>query len=165
MWAHGLSGSQGRYSRHASLNAVVKRLLSHLRLNGVLRSDGNWPDGNSLVPWKCGQSLVGGITCPDTYAPSHLALAGVEAGCVAAEAEDHRRAKYRELGPCVLFCASGHRDVRSFRPCYCSLSCFSYSFKRVAGSQTSWRIPGSISFCYSLHVQRDNVEAMSKTWS
>ena len=28
-----------------------------------------------------------GVTCPNTYAPSHLALAGVEAGSVATEAE------------------------------------------------------------------------------
>ena len=35
-----------------------------------------------------------GFTCPDTYAPAHLALAGVEADSVAAEAEYHKRIKY-----------------------------------------------------------------------
>ena len=67
---------------------MVKRSLdsanipSQVEPNGVLRSDSKGPDGISLVPWKCGQSLVWDVTCPDTYAPSHLALAGVEAGSV-----------------------------------------------------------------------------------
>ena len=54
---------------------------SQLKPNGVLQSDGKRLDGISLVPWKCGRSLV--WTCPDTYAPSHLALASVETGSVA----------------------------------------------------------------------------------
>ena len=46
----------GRCPMHASLNAAVKKGLdsaktpSQLEPNGVLRSDGKWPDDISLVP-------------------------------------------------------------------------------------------------------------------
>ena len=87
---HGLScrRSQDHYPRHASVKVVVKRSLdsakipSRLKSNGVLRSDGKWPDGISLIPWKHNQSLVWDVTCPGTYASSHLSLAGVEVGSV-----------------------------------------------------------------------------------
>ena len=44
-----------------------------------MRSDGKRPADISLVPRKCSQLLVWDVACPDTYAPSYLALAGVEA--------------------------------------------------------------------------------------
>ena len=69
---------------------------SQLKSNGVLRSDGKWPDGLSLVPWKWGQSLVWDVTCTYTYAQSHLALVGIEA-----------KAEYiSRIGFCVPFCVS-----------------------------------------------------------
>ena len=60
---------------------------------------------------SAGGSLMWAVTCPDTYAPSHLALAGVEAGSVAGvkadsvatEAEYHKRTKYL----CAFFETSG----------------------------------------------------------
>ena len=52
---------------------------------------------------ECSQLLVWDVTCPDTYAPSHLALIGVEARRVAAEAEYHERTKYQELNSVYLF--------------------------------------------------------------
>ena len=80
------------------------------------------------MPWKTGRVLVWDVTCPDTYAPSHILLATREAGAVAAQAEQRKRSKYAELeashhfvpvaietagvcGPEALhfFCELGHR--------------------------------------------------------
>ena len=44
----------------------------------------------TVLLWKCGQTLVWDATCPDTYAPSHLALAAREAGAVAIQAEQRK---------------------------------------------------------------------------
>ena len=46
---------------------------------------------------ECGQSYLWYVTCPDTSTPSHLALAGVKTGSVAAEAEYTKKTKYQEL--------------------------------------------------------------------
>ena len=50
-----------------------------------------------MLPWKCGRALVWDVTCPDTYAPSHLALAAREAGAVAIQAEQRKTEKYAYL--------------------------------------------------------------------
>ena len=108
---HGLScrWSQGRFSRHASLNAVIKRSLESARIpsrlepNGISRNDGRRPDGASLIPWECGRVLVWDVTCPDSFSPSRVALAASGAGNVANEAEHHKRVKYSDLGSSYLF--------------------------------------------------------------
>ena len=50
-----------------------------------------------VLPWSSGRVLVWDATCPDTFAPSHLHLASREAGAVANQAEQLKRAKYAEL--------------------------------------------------------------------
>ena len=60
-------------------------------------SDGKRPDGVTIMPWKCGRVLMWDVTCPDTYAPSHVGLASREAGLVAAKAEQIKNRKYVEL--------------------------------------------------------------------
>ncbi len=51
-------------SRHASVNAVIKRALdlakipSRLEPNGIFRDDGRRPDGATLTTWKRGRILV-----------------------------------------------------------------------------------------------------------
>ena len=77
------------------------------------------------------------IPCQDT---SHLALAGVEAGSVDAEAESHKRINNQDLD-CIPFCASGHLYVRSFAPCgsafFTDLSKHvAYQFSKVMRSYT-----------------------------
>ena len=49
------------------------------------------------MPWKTGRVLVWDVTCPDTYAPSHISVATRETGAVAAQAEQRKRLKYAEL--------------------------------------------------------------------
>ena len=100
---HGLSCrfSKGRFSRHSALNDLVKRSLdsakipSHLEPTGLYRTDGKRPDGATLVPWKGGRLLVWDVTCADTLAPSHRQLASMEAGAVAASAEQRKRNKLK----------------------------------------------------------------------
>ena len=80
---HGLScrWSEGRHTRHSSLNDIIHRALSAAKIparlepSGVARSDGKRPDGISMVPWKEGKLLVWDATCRDTLAPSHLSTA------------------------------------------------------------------------------------------
>ena len=52
-----------------------------------LRSDGKQADGISLVPWKCGHSKCGISHAQIPMLHLILALVGIEAGSVAAEAE------------------------------------------------------------------------------
>ena len=70
---------------------------SRLEPNGLYRSEGKRPDGMSLAPWKNGKCLIWDATCPDTYAPSHMAVAAGGAGEVAEQAEQAKCLKYSAL--------------------------------------------------------------------
>ena len=101
---HGLSCrmSQGRHLWHAAVNELIRALAlaevpSHLEPSGTLCANGKRPDGATVLPWMCGWALVWDATCPDTYAPSHLALAAREAGAVAIQAEQRKTEKYAHL--------------------------------------------------------------------
>ena len=102
---HGLHcrKSLGRHPRHMAINDIIRRSLAsakvsaHLEPAGICRSDGKRPDGATVMPWRSGRVLVWDATCPDTFAPSHLQLASKEAGAVANQAEQQKRAKYAEL--------------------------------------------------------------------
>ena len=48
------------------------------------------PDGITMVPWDCGKLLVWDATCSDTFVPSYLSSASVQAGSVAVSAEERR---------------------------------------------------------------------------
>ena len=92
---HGLScyKSEGRHSRHAAFNDIIKHSLvaaqipSMLEPTGPCRSDGKRPNGVTIIPWKSGRTLVWDTTCTDTYAASHLDQAVREAGAIAALVE------------------------------------------------------------------------------
>ena len=77
------------------------------------------------------------VTCLDTYAPFHLALAGVEAGSVALKRVPHKD-KILELG-------YGHQlsvmRLQSFLP-------FFFWLILANRLQTNQRNPGHIPFCY-----------------
>ena len=85
---HGFScrRSLGRHYRHATLNDIIHRALtttkipSRLEPSGLYHSDGKHQDGTSLVPWKRGKVLVWDATCEDTFAPSYISKAVMEAG-------------------------------------------------------------------------------------
>ena len=60
-------------------------------------------DGVTIPPWKTGRCLVWDVTCPDTYAASHVVQATSEAGAVANGAEIKKRDKYLFLSQIHLF--------------------------------------------------------------
>ena len=102
---HGLScrWSEGRLPRHAAINDIICRSLSSAKVparlepNGLFRSDGKRPDGVSLLPWKEGKCVIWDVTCPDSFAPSHLASSSRDAGVVAEQAERAKHSKYSAL--------------------------------------------------------------------
>ena len=88
----------------------------------LFRSDGNRPDGMTLLPWSRGLSLMWDFTCPDTLAPSHLPHTSHSAGAAASSAEFRKISKYRDLA-------------------------LSYAFAPVAVETMGvWVLPQSISF-------------------
>ena len=95
--------SAGRLPGHAAINTIVKislakaQIPSALEPVGLCRSAGKRPDGVTITPWQAGRTLVLDVTCPDTYAVSHVVLATREAGAVATSAEVKKSNKYEEL--------------------------------------------------------------------
>ncbi len=55
-----------------------------------------WMVPPSCMPWRCGRTLWD-VTCPYTFAPSHVGLAFGESSLVAAQAEQQKSSKYTEL--------------------------------------------------------------------
>ena len=111
MATHGLScpKSQGRHPRHTAINELIQRSLvragvpAQLEPSGICRSDGKRPDGSTVTPWRCGRALAWDVTCPDTFAPSHVMLATSESGAVADQSEDRKRVKCADLQSSHLF--------------------------------------------------------------
>ena len=70
--------SAGRFSRHATLNSLIKQTLGSLDLpsmlepRGLYRTDGKRPDGVTMIPWEMGKQLVWDVTVVDALAPSRL---------------------------------------------------------------------------------------------
>ena len=102
---HGLHGlsctkSAGLFSRHATLNSLIKQTLGFLDLPSVLeprglyRTDGKRPDGITMIPWEIGKQLVWDVTVVDALAPSCLNQSSLcNPGTTAIEAEERGREK------------------------------------------------------------------------
>ena len=103
---HGLSctKSAGRFSRHATLNSLIKQTLRSLDLPSVLeprelyRTDGKLPDDVTMIPWEMGKQLVWDITVVVAHAPSRLNQESLwNQETTATEAKARKIEKYREL--------------------------------------------------------------------
>ena len=102
---HGLSCrmSQGRHSRHAAVNELIKTALalakvpSHLEPWGTLCVNGKRPDGATVMPWKCGLALIWDAACPDTYIYSFTSGPCYQGGWCSCERS--RAAKDRKVCP------------------------------------------------------------------
>ena len=103
---HGLSctKSAGHFSRHATLNSLIKQTLASLDLpsrlepRGLYRTDGKRPDGVTMIPWEMGKQLVWYVTVVDALAPSRLNQgSSCNPGTTATEAEARKIEKYCEL--------------------------------------------------------------------
>ena len=116
--------SQIQHPRHAAVNDLLKRSLASAKIPsllepmGIARSDGRRPDGISVMPWKNGWSLVSDAPCPDTSTPSHVALATMEAGLVASQAEKAKpRSTPFSVPATILFqLPSKHQGYLGWRP-------------------------------------------------
>ena len=108
--------------RHAAVNELIRKALasakapSHLEPSDTSCANGKRSDGATVLPWKCGRALVWDATCPDTYAPSHLALAAREAGVAAIQAEQRKTEKYAHLSASHHFVAFAIETSGVFGP-------------------------------------------------
>ena len=102
---HGLSCrlNEGRLSRHAEINPIIKRSLekkglpSILEPSGLDRSDGHRSDGITTFPWKHGKCLVWDATVVDAFSKSHIIASSIESGSSAKSAEILKSRKYQGL--------------------------------------------------------------------
>src|SRR6218665_723766 len=49
--------------------------------SGLLRIDGKWPDGATLIPWSAGRYMAWDTTVVHTCAASYLSQTAISAGC------------------------------------------------------------------------------------
>ena len=114
--------SAGRHSRHAGVNAIVKRALnsagvqSQLEPLGISRADGKRPDGVTINPWSKGKCLCWDATIVCTMAISHLPATSARAGAAATSAEIRKREKYQCLSPNFLFAPLGFETLGPWGP-------------------------------------------------
>ena len=103
--AHCLSCKKGscRIIRHNNLNDIIYRALVKAQIPttkepcGLSRSDGKRPDGQTLIPWKCGKSAIWDVTVCDTLANSYVGSTSVIAGSAAESAASKKVSKYSDL--------------------------------------------------------------------
>ncbi|XP_055357023.1 uncharacterized protein LOC129602087 [Paramacrobiotus metropolitanus] len=116
---HGLSckKSRGRIPTHKCLNAIVKRSLAlagferELEPQGIFPTDSKRLDGVTLTPWERGRMLAWDATCVNTMAISHIVATSTRAGAAAAQAEQGKIEKYRDIGQDYLFRALGFETL------------------------------------------------------
>ena len=103
---HGLfcTKSAGRFSRHATLNSLIKQTLGSLDLPSMLEprglnpTDSKRPDGVTMIPWEMGKQLVWDVTVVDALAPIRLYQGSLcNPGTTVTEAQVRKFEKYCEL--------------------------------------------------------------------
>ena len=71
------------------------KVPSILEANGLTRTDGKRPDGNTLAPWEEGKQLVWDVTCVELLALGRIENGSVaNPGTAAEDAEELKTAKY-----------------------------------------------------------------------
>ena len=102
---HGLSCSLGfgRQARHSNINDLIHRSLNRAGIpavkepSGLTRSDGKRPDGQTLIPWSGGRTLLWDATVVDTVAASYISETAAAAGGAAEMAAARKHVRYSEL--------------------------------------------------------------------
>src|SRR6218665_1219265 len=103
--AHALSCSLGFGCQaiHSNINDLIHRSLNRAGIpaikepSGLTRSDGKRPDGQTLIPWSGGRTLLWDATVIDTVATSYIQETAAAAGGAAEIAAARKHAKYKEL--------------------------------------------------------------------
>ncbi|XP_073960116.1 uncharacterized protein [Choristoneura fumiferana] len=166
---HGLScqRSAGRFSRHASINDIIRRALvtvnvpAILEPTGMSRDDGKRPDGMTLIPWSRGRPLVWDATCVDTLAPSHIHATSGQAGAAAASAESNKRRKYAALGEACIFTPFGVETLGPWGPEAKQL--FRQISSRLVDTSRDRRAGAYLAQRISLAIQRGNAASLLGT--
>jgi len=79
----------GRIARHEVLNDIIWRFLGSAGIpaskepSGLVRQDGKWPNGLTLMTWQGGKSLAWDVTVGSTVAQSYVDRAATSVGVVA----------------------------------------------------------------------------------
>ena len=69
-----------------------------LEPRGLYRTDGEHPDGVTMIPWGMGKQLAWDVTVVNALAPSRLNQCSLcNPGTTATEAEARKIEKYREM--------------------------------------------------------------------
>ena len=83
---------------HPNFEMLLLDLPSVLELCGLYRTNGNFPNGVTMIPWVIGKQLMWDVTVVDALAPSRLNQVSLcNPGTTAIEAEARKIEKYREL--------------------------------------------------------------------
>jgi len=109
----------GRTVRH-HLNDVIAWYLASAGVpvskeqSGLSRSDGKRPDGQTLIPWRAGRSLIWDVTVSCTTADSYLKASSREAGAAAELAASNKVVNYAGLSSkheFVLIAVESHGPI------------------------------------------------------
>ena len=115
----------------------------------------------TLFPWHRGKPLVWDVTCVSTLASSHLHLSVLEAGSAAAQAEEKKCAKYRDLQNAYHFTPLGFETMGHWGPTTLK---FVQELGRLLTQATGE--PRSTAFLrqrLSVAIQRGNAAAVGRT--
>ena len=99
----------GRYGRHTEINSRLKGALAEagvssiLEPTGLTRSDGNRPDGATVLPYSRGVPMAWDATIIHSCAFSYLHASANSSGAAAAAAKERKKTKYASLGDGISF--------------------------------------------------------------
>ncbi|CAH2267888.1 jg21941 [Pararge aegeria aegeria] len=166
---HGLSCSRsaGRFSRHSTINDIIRRSLATVHVPAVIepiglaRSDGKRPDGMTLIPWRLGRSLLWDATCVDTLAASHIQATSSMVGAAATDVEQAKRRKNENLDISFIFVPFGEETLGPWGPEARAL--FKELSKRVIESSSDPRAGTYLGQRISLAIQRGNAASILGT--
>jgi hypothetical protein len=90
--------NNGKTIRHNTVNKLISHSLQSMGMPNILEpsnlfnANGVRPDGVTLLPYKCGKSLIWDFTCPHPLCTSHLTRTNITAA-----AETAKEVKYAPL--------------------------------------------------------------------
>ncbi|CAH2236225.1 jg22036 [Pararge aegeria aegeria] len=154
---HGLSCSRsaGLFSRHSTINDIIRRSLATAHVPAVLepiglgRSDGKRPDGMTLIPWRLGRP------------PPGTGSSRTMVGAAATSAEQAKRRKYENLDSSFIFVPFGVETLGPWGPEARAL--FKELSKRVIESSGDPRAGSYLGQRISLAIQRCNAASILGT--
>jgi len=86
------------YNNKNNNNKVVSAIILVTKEpSGLVRQDGEWPDGLTLIPWQGGKSLAWDVTVVSVLAQSYVDRAATGVRMVAELAAERKLRKYSNL--------------------------------------------------------------------